>query len=213
MQHIVDFILHIDKYLALIIDQFGVFTYVILFLVIFVETGLVIMPFLPGDSLLFVAGTLAGSGYMNIIALYLTFLVAAVLGDTCNYWLGHYFGPKVFKEKSRFLNQAHLKKTQAFFEKYGGKTIILARFVPIVRTFAPFVAGVGSMNYRDFLLYNIVGGFVWVTLFTFGGYFLGSLPIIQENFHLAIVVIIGVSLLPPLYEIIQSKREKKDTHS
>ena len=208
MHIILDFILHLDKYLGLIINQFGIFAYVILFVIIFAETGFVVTPFLPGDSLLFVAGTLAAQGYINIIVLYLVFLFAAIAGDTCNYWLGHYFGPKVFKEQSRFLNPIHLHKTQAFFDKHGGKTIILARFVPVVRTFAPFVAGVGKMEYGKFIIYNIVGGFIWVTLFTFGGYFLGSLPIVQKNFHTAIFLIIGVSFLPPLYEFIKARREK-----
>ncbi|RJR16239.1 DedA family protein [Candidatus Microgenomates bacterium] len=209
MKALVDFILHFDKYLEVIINQFGVFTYVILFAIIFAETGFVVTPFLPGDSLLFVAGTLAGKGYLNIVGLYLTLLVAAILGDTANYWIGHYFGPKVFQKKnSRLFNPEYLEKTRKFFAKYGGKTVIIARFIPIVRTFAPFVAGVGAMHYPQFIMYNVVGAFLWVTLFTWGGYFLGSLPIIQENFHTAIIVIIFISLLPPIYEFIQHRREK-----
>jgi len=210
MQHIIDFVLHIDKYLEMIISQFGVFTYVILFAIIFAETGLVILPFLPGDSLLFVAGTLAGRGFINIFVLWIVLLVAAILGDTCNYWIGHFLGPKVFARKnSKILNPHHLEKTNKFFEKYGGKAIILARFIPIVRTFAPFVAGVGAMHYQKFILYNVVGGLIWISLFVWGGYFLGSLPIVQENFHTAIVLIIVLSLLPPLYEVYKARQEKK----
>lgn len=209
MEHIANFILHIDEYLEIIINQFGAWTYVILFGIVFAETGFVVTPFLPGDSLLFVAGTLASQGYMNIWILYISLLTAAILGDTCNYWIGHYLGPKVFQKKNaRLFNPEYLEKTQKFFSKHGGKTIILARFVPIIRTFAPFVAGVGSMNYSQFILYNVVGGFIWVTLFVWGGYFLGTLPIIQENFHTAIVIIILLSLIPPVYEIIKSRQEK-----
>lgn len=214
METILEFILHIDKYLEMIINQFGALTYVILFAIIFAETGFVVTPFLPGDSLLFVAGTLAGKGYINIIVLYVTFLAAAILGDTVNYWIGHFLGPKVFQKKNaRLFNPAYLEKTRMFFDKYGGKAIILARFIPIVRTFAPFVAGIGSMNYSKFILYNVIGGFVWVSLFTFGGYFLGSLPIIQDNFHTAIVVIVILSLLPPVYEYIKNRGEKKQNAS
>lgn len=210
MQQILDFVLHVDKYLELLINQFGIFTYIILFAIIFAETGLVVVPFLPGDSLLFIAGTLAGKGYIHIGILYIVFLSAAIVGDTCNYWIGHYIGPKVFQKKySKIFNPAYLEKTQHFFEKYGGKTIILARFIPIVRTFAPFVAGIGSMNYKQFIIYNIVGAFMWVTLFTWGGYFLGTLPVVQNNFHTAIVAIVFLSLLPPLYEYIKGKQEKK----
>lgn len=209
METVIKFVLHIDEYLELIISQFGAFTYVILFLIVFAETGFVVTPFLPGDSLLFVAGTLAGRGYINIVVLYLVLLTAAIVGDTVNYWIGHFLGPKVFQKKNaRLFNPAYLEKTQKFFAKHGGKTIILARFIPIIRTFAPFVAGVGNMNYQKFIMYNVVGGFIWVTMFTWGGYFLGSLPIVQENFHTVIVLIIVLSLVPPIYEIIKSKREK-----
>lgn len=211
MQTILDLILHLDKYLGLIIEQFGLFTYVILFLIVFAETGLVVTPFLPGDSLLFVAGTLAGQNYFNIVALWVTMTAAAIIGDTVNYWIGHYIGPKVFQKKnSKFLNPEYIAKTQKFFEKHGGKTIILARFIPIVRTFAPFVAGIGKMDYRTFIIYNVVGGVIWVSAFVLGGFFLGSLPIVQENFHIAIFGIIGLSLVPPVYEFIKSKREKHE---
>ncbi len=207
---IFNFILHVDEYLTLLVNQFGVWTYVILFLIIFAETGLVIIPFLPGDSLLFVVGTLAGGGILNIWFVYFSLLIAAILGDTVNYWIGHKLGTKVFeKSNSRFFNKAHLEKTREFYEKYGGKTIILARFVPIVRTFAPFVAGVGTMHYDTFITYNIVGAFIWVTSITFAGYFLGGLPIIKNNFETAIFVLIGISILPMIIEYIKHKMEKK----
>jgi membrane-associated protein len=208
MQYILDFIIHIDKYLGLIIQQFGALTYIILFLVVFAETGFVVTPFLPGDSLIFAAATLSAQGYIHPIILYIAFLAAAILGDTANYWIGHFIGPKVFSQKkSRFFNPEHLHETQKFFDKYGGKTIIIARFIPIVRTFAPFVAGVGSMQYGKFILYNIVGGVLWVSLFMFGGYFLGTLPVVQKNFHIAIFAIIIVSLLPPIIEIVKNKQK------
>lgn len=207
---IINFFLHFDDYLANIINLFGGWTYVILFGIIFAETGLVVTPFLPGDSLLFIVGTLAGSGYLNIFIVYVTLLVAAILGDTVNYWMGHKFGAKVFnKENSKLFNKAYLAKTQAFYEKHGGKTIILARFVPIVRTFAPFVAGIGNMHYRTFLLYNVVGAFVWVTSLTLAGYFFGGLEIVKENFEIAVFVIIGISLLPVIFEYLKHRHEKK----
>ncbi len=208
---IFDFIIHFDDYLAKIIAAFGNWTYVILFVIVFAETGLVVTPFLPGDSLLFVVGTLAGSGLgLNIWIAYIVLLIAAVLGDTVNYWIGHKLGAKVFSQKnSRIFKQEYLEKTQDFYEKHGGKTIIIARFVPIVRTFAPFVAGVGKMNYSTFILYNVVGGFIWVTSLTFAGYFFGQLPIIQENFEYAVFGIIIISLIPMMYEYINHKRISK----
>ncbi len=210
LSQIIDPILHLDKYMVAIIDLFGLWTYVILFLVVFAETGLVVTPFLPGDSLLFVAGTLSGSGYMNITIVYFSLLAAAILGDTVNYWVGHYIGPQVFANKnSRFFKKEYLDKTHKFYEKHGGKTIILARFVPIIRTFAPFVAGVGKMHYETFLIYNVVGGFLWVTGFVLAGYYFGGLEIIEENFHYAVFGIIIVSVLPMLYEYIKHKREAK----
>lgn len=205
-----DFILHFDKYLASVINLFGPFTYVILFLIIFAETGLVITPFLPGDSLLFVVGTLGGSGFLNIWIVYFTLLIAAILGDTVNYWVGHHIGPRVFsKENSRIFNKAYLGKTREFYEKHGGKTIILARFIPIIRTFAPFVAGAGKMHYKIFLFYNITGAFIWVTSLTLAGYFFGALPIIKENFEYAVIGIILVSLLPVVIEYIKHKHEAR----
>lgn len=207
---IIDFFLHLGDYLAQIIQIFGVWTYVILFLVIFAETGLVVVPFLPGDSLLFIVGAFAAVGHFNIILVYIVLLAAAILGDTANYWLGHKLGAKVFKdENSKIFNKKYLKKTEEFYEKYGGKTIIIARFVPIVRTFAPFVAGIGSMKYGTFISYNVIGGFVWVTSLVFAGYFFGNLAIVKENFEVAIYIIIFVSLLPMIYEVVKHKLQKK----
>lgn len=201
---IADLFLHLDEHLGQLITVVGPWTYVILFLIIFAETGLVVAPFLPGDSLLFVAGTLAGSGYLNIFVVYVSLLVAAILGDTVNYWIGHYIGPKVFaKENSRIFKKEYLEKTREFYEKHGGKAIILARFLPLLRTFAPFVAGVGKMHYQTFLFYNIAGAFLWVTGFVFAGYFFGGLPFIQHNFHYAVVVIILISVLPMAYEFVK----------
>lgn len=205
-----DFVLHFDEHLANIINSFGIFTYVILFFIIFAETGLVVTPFLPGDSLLFVVGTLSGSGFLNIWIVYFSLLFAAILGDTVNYWIGNRIGTRVFsKENSKLFNKAYLEKTREFYEKHGGKTIILARFLPIIRTFAPFVAGVGKMNYEKFLLYNVVGAFIWVTGFTFAGYFFGGLAIIQENFEFAVIGIIAVSLIPMVIEFIKHRRGPK----
>ena len=203
---IISSILHVDEYLVNIINLFGPFTYIILFLIIFAETGFVITPFLPGDSLIFAVGTLAGGSYLNIVITYLTLLIAAILGDTVNYWVGHHLGSRVFtKENSRIFNKAYLEKTNEFYRKHGGKTIILARFVPIVRTFAPFVAGVGKMHYGIFLSYNIVGGFIWVTSLTFAGYFFGQIPLIKNNFEYVVMGIVFISILPILTELIKHK--------
>ena len=203
---IINSLLHIDKSLADIINLFGPFTYIILFLIIFAETGLVITPFLPGDSLIFAVGTLAGGSYLNIVITYFTLLIAAILGDTVNYWVGHHLGSRVFtKENSRIFNKAYLEKTNEFYRKHGGKTIILARFIPVVRTFAPFVAGVGKMHYGIFLSYNIVGGFIWVTSLTFAGYFFGQIPLIKNNFEYVVMGIVFISILPILTELIKHK--------
>jgi membrane-associated protein len=191
---LVDFVIHFDHYLPGIIETYGFWTYPILFAIIFCETGLVIMPYLPGDSLLFVAGTLAGAGFLNIEILIVSLVIAAVLGDTVNYWIGHTTGMKIFEKNYSFVKKEHLEKTKDYFQKYGGFTIIIARFVPFIRTFAPFLAGVGKMDYRWFLTYNIVGAILWILAFTLAGYFLGSLPIVQENFSLIIYAIIGISL-------------------
>jgi membrane-associated protein len=207
---IVEFLLHFDKYLANLINFFGPFTYIILFLIIFAETGLVVTPFLPGDSLLFVVGTLSGGNFLNLWISYCVLLLAAVLGDTANYWLGHHLGHKVFsKQNSKLFNKAYLEKTHEFYAKYGGKTIILARFIPIIRTFAPFVAGMGSMHYRTFLMFNMIGAFIWVTAITFAGYFFGGLPFIQKNFEYAVIGIIIVSILPAAFEFIKHKISHK----
>jgi membrane-associated protein len=203
---LIDFVLHLDVHLATLVANYGFWVYGFLFLIIFLETGLVITPFLPGDSLLFVAGTMAAIGDFNIWILFLVVSVAAILGDTVNYWVGHYFGEKVF---ARFIKAEHLERTKNFFTKYGKKTIILARFVPIIRTFAPFVAGVGKMQYSTFISFNIIGGLLWVALFTFSGYLFGNLPYIKNNLSWVILTIIILSLLPILFEYLKAKKELK----
>lgn len=195
-----DLLLHLDDEMKKIVTQYGLWAHLILFGVIFCETGLVVTPFLPGDSLLFAAGAFAADRSLRIEWLIPLLIVAAIVGDTVNYWLGHWIGEHAFTGKIPFLKKAHLDKTHRFFEKYGGKTIILARFVPIVRTFAPFVAGMGSMNYRLFLVYNVVGGIAWVLIFLLLGYWFGTWPFIQKNFELVMVAIVGLSLLPPAWE-------------
>lgn len=203
---IINSILHVDESLASIINLFGPSTYVILFLIIFAETGLVVTPFLPGDSLIFAVGTLAGGNYLNILIIYFTLLIAAILGDTVNYWIGHHLGMRVFtKENSRIFKKEYLEKTIEFYKKHGGKTIILARFVPIMRTFAPFVAGVGKMHYATFLLYNVTGGFIWVTSLTFAGYFFGQIPFIKDNFEYVVIGIVFISLLPIITGFVKHK--------
>jgi membrane-associated protein len=203
----VDLFLHLDAYLAQIIATYGVWTYGILFTVIFVETGLVIFPFLPGDSLLFAAGTFAALGALNIWFLMGLLMVAAILGDTVNYSIGHYLGERAYDIK--WIKKENLDKTHAFFEKHGGKAIFLARFVPIVRTFAPFVAGIGKMDYSYFITYNLVGGVTWVALFTLLGYFFGTLEFVQKNFELVIIAIILISAVPMAYEWLKARRESK----
>jgi membrane-associated protein len=209
---LIDFILHIDAHLADIIRDYGVWTYGVLFLIIFAETGFVITPFLPGDSLLFAAGAFCAKPEtgLNVHLMALLLWVAAIIGDTVNYWIGSRVGPAVFsRDDSPWLRQKHLERAHAFFEKYGGRAIILARFVPIVRTFVPFVAGVGSMSYSRFIAYNIVGGFAWIYFFTYAGFFFGNHPYVQKNFKLVIIAIILLSLLPIVIEFIKARREQK----
>ena len=206
LKQFVDILLHLDTHLAEVTRDYGTFTNVILFAIVFCETGLVVTPFLPGDSILFTAGALAALGSLNLWVLFLSLALAAVLGDTANYWIGKRIGPRAFDGTIRFLKQEHLRKTETFYEKYGKKTIILARFVPIVRTFAPFVAGVGSMNYGVFLSYNVIGGLLWVTICVFSGYFFGNIPLIKRNFSLVILAIIFISTLPILWEAWKARR-------
>ena len=212
MGQLIDFVLHIDKYLGDFIQQYGTLTYIILFVVIFCETGLVITPFLPGDSLIFAAGALAAidtSGTLNVFFLFAILAVAAVLGDTVNYFIGAKFGTKLFDYNIPLLKKEHLDRTYEFYEKYGGKTIILARFVPIVRTFAPFVAGVGRMNYSRFITFNVVGGVVWVAIFTFLGYVFGNVPFVKQNFEIVTLAIVLISVLPMVIEYVRSRRRAK----
>jgi len=210
VSYFVDLFLHLDRHLAEVVSQYGVWTYALLFVIVFLETGLVVTPFLPGDSLLFAAGAFAALGHLDVSTLFVLLVVAAILGDTLNYAIGHYLGPKVFHfERSRFFNPDHLRKTHAFYEKYGGKTIIIARFVPIVRTFAPFVAGIGAMNYRRFIAYNVVGGLLWVLICLFAGYFFGNLPFVKKNFSLVILAIIGISVLPAVVEYLRHRAEER----
>jgi len=208
ISYLIDLFLHLDKHLSQIIQNYGVWTYLLLFLVIFMETGFVVTPFLPGDSLLFAAGTFASPALgssLNIFLLWALLCAAAILGDTINYWIGHFIGPKAFKGEVRFLKKEYLDRTHDFYEKHGGKTIIIARFIPIIRTFAPFVAGIGAMNYGRFITYNVVGGVAWVTIFTFGGYYFGNLPFVKENFSLVVIAIIFISLVPMIFEFIKQR--------
>ncbi|HOW53644.1 MAG TPA: DedA family protein [Syntrophorhabdaceae bacterium] len=210
LKMIVDFIIHIDVHLSEIMRSYGVWTYLILFLIIFCETGLVVAPLLPGDSLLFAAGTFAARGDLNVFWLFLLLSAAAILGDTANYWIGSYLGPRVFhKEKVRFLNKEYLERTHRFYEKYGGKTIIIARFVPIIRTFAPFVAGIGSMTYGKFISYNVAGGILWIGAFAYAGYFFGNIPMVKRNFTMVIFAIIILSVMPGVIEFIKHKMQKR----
>lgn len=203
-----DFILHIDVHLGEIISNYGLLTYGILFLIVFVETGLVLTPFLPGDSLLFAAGAFAALGSLNIVAVIVLLITAAILGDTVNYWIGHFFGEKMIANPKIPINKEHIDKTKAFFDKHGGKTIILARFVPIVRTFAPFVAGVGKMSYKHFISYNVIGGILWVLIFSLGGFLFGNIPSVKHNFSFVIIAIILLSVLPIVLEFLKKKIKK-----
>lgn len=207
VQFLIDLFLHLDEHLSAVISQYGAWTYGLLFFVIFIETGFVVTPFLPGDSLLFAAGTFAALGSLNLWLLLGLLTAAAILGDTANYWIGHYLGERAYKVK--WIKQSYIERTHAFFEKHGGKTIFLARFVPIVRTFAPFVAGIGRMSYGYFISYNIIGGVVWVALFTVSGYLFGNVPFVQDNFSLVVIAIILVSVVPMGIEWLKARREGK----
>ncbi len=210
LTNLLDFFLHLDAHLVSITQTYGTLTYAILFGIIFAETGLVVMPFLPGDSLLFAVGALAALGSFNIWFVVALLIAAAFLGDTVNYWIGHFFGQKlVDNPKIPFINQKHIDQTQAFYKKHGGKTIVLARFVPIVRTFAPFVAGVGRMHYSTFLSYNLLGGVLWVGLLTLSGYFFGNIPFVKHNFEIVILAIVAISVLPMIFEVLKAKMEGK----
>ncbi len=211
LRQLVDIFLHLDRHLAEVTRDYGAFTNVILFVIVFCETGLVVTPFLPGDSLLFTAGALASLGSLPLGVLLAVLSAAAILGDTANYWIGKKVGPRAFDGSIRFLKQEHLRKTEAFYEKHGKKTIILARFVPIVRTFAPFVAGIGSMTYGVFLAYNVIGGVAWVLICVLSGYFFGNIPVVKRNFSVAILVIIAVSTIPIAVEAWQARRARKGT--
>lgn len=205
----IDFFIHLDKHLAAIIQDYGTGTYFILFLIIFCETGLVVTPLLPGDSLLFAVGSFCALGALDITWVFVLLSIAAIAGDTANYWIGYFIGPKIFhKENVRFLNKKHLEQTHKFYEKYGGKTIIIARFIPIIRTFAPFVAGIGKMSYWRFIAYNIVGGIAWIAAFVFGGYYFGNLPAVKHNFTLVILAIIIISVMPGIIEYFRHRGKK-----
>jgi|SRR3989338_5315539 len=202
---IINFVLHIDSYISLFIQNFGIMTYAILFFIIFLETGFVLTPFLPGDSLLFVVGAFAAGGELNVIILLISLSIAAIFGDTVNYWIGHYIGKKIIKRN--LIKEKYLVKTRSFYEKYGNKTIVLARFVPIVRTIAPFVAGLGTMQYPSFLSYNVIGGILWVLIFVLAGFFFGNIPAVQENLTLVLLIIIILSIIPAIIEYVKHKKK------
>ena len=209
IQFLIDFILHLDVHLGQIIKNYGALTYLILFTIIFLETGLVFIPFLPGDSLLFAAGAFAALKSLNLFILIGLLIIAAILGDTVNYWIGRFFGEQLVANPKVPINQEHIDQTEKFFKKHGGKTIILARFVPIVRTFAPFVAGAGQMEYGKFISYNIVGGILWVVIAALAGYFFGNIPFVKENFSLVIFGVVIISILPILFEVIKHRLNSK----
>lgn len=211
IKFLIDFILHMDVHLNEIISNYGAWTYGILSGVIFMETGFVVTPFLPGDSLLFAAGTFASLGSLNPFLLFGLLSTAAILGDTVNYHIGQYIGERAFSGEIKFLKQEYLEKTQEFYDKHGGKAIILARFVPIIRTFAPFVAGIGTMKYRKFITYNVVGGIIWVALFISLGFFFGNIPFVKKNFELVIFAIIFISFIPPVLEVFKARKESKQS--
>lgn len=206
----IDFILHLDTHLVELVSRYGTFSYAILFAIIFCETGLVVTPFLPGDSLLFAVGALSAKGALDVYTVGFLLMLAAIIGDSTNYWIGYFVGPKVFRsERSRWFNRAHLDRTNAFYEKYGVKTVVIARFMPIVRTFAPFVAGIGRMYYPRFLFFSILGSILWIGLFVAAGYLFGNIPVVKRNFTLVVLVIIFLSILPALIEVLRARRERK----
>lgn len=206
LQALFDFVLHIDRHLTGLLQQYGVWTYGILFLIVFMETGLVVTPFLPGDSLLFAVGALAATGALDVYQAYLLLLAAALLGDNTNYWIGAFVGPRAFDGRVRFLQRRHLERTERFFERYGGKTVVISRFIPIVRTYTPFVAGASRMPYLRFLTFSVIAGLSWLTLFLLGGYFFGNLPVVKQNFGLVVIGIIAVSVVPAVVELLRSRR-------
>jgi membrane-associated protein len=208
MTYLIDVFLHLDMYLDTVIQQYGVWMYFILFVVVFLETGVVVTPFLPGDSLLFAAGALCARGDLSVGWLFMLLFLAAVLGDTVNYSIGHLVGPRAFHSQNRLFKREHLDRTHQFYERHGGKTIVLARFIPIIRTFAPFVAGIGRMSYGRFVTYNVLGGLLWTVLFVFGGYYFGNQPLVKRNFTFVILAIIVISLLPLVVEFVRNYRRK-----
>jgi membrane-associated protein len=212
IQFFIDILLHLDKHLDWVIRTYGIWTYAILFLIIFCETGLVVTPFLPGDSLLFAVGTFVAIGSLDMALITGLLSLAAIVGDTVNYWIGYAMGPKVFtREDSRFLNKEHLERTHRFYQKYGGKTIILARFIPIIRTFAPFVAGIGMMTYRRFIAFNVIGGIAWIFSFVLTGYYFGNIPFVRNNFIFVILAIIIISVLPIIIELLRHRHQSSMT--
>lgn len=207
---LIDIVLHVDRYLDLIIQSFGVWSYIILFVIVFCETGLVVTPFLPGDSLLFAAGALAGIGSFDVKILMVVFPAAAIIGDNVNYWIGRSVGPKIFhSENVRFLNKKHLDRTHEFYEKHGGLAVVFGRFAPIIRTFMPFVAGIGKMSYPKFLAFDVFSGILWPAIFVLSGYFFGNLPIVKQYFSLVVIVIIIISVIPILYQIVRMRLESR----
>jgi membrane-associated protein len=213
IKDLVDFILHLDTHISDLVKQYGTFSYAILFAIIFCETGLVVTPFLPGDSLLFAVGALSATGALNFYTVSFLLMLAAIIGDSTNYWIGYFVGPKVFSsESSRWLNRQHLERTHRFYEKYGGKTVIIARFMPIIRTFAPFVAGIGRMTYLRFLTFSVVGSFLWIGSFVTAGYLFGNIPWVKRNFTAVIIAIILISIMPAVIEAVRARRSRKAEH-
>jgi membrane-associated protein len=212
IRQLIDFVLHVDVYLSEIIAQYGVWTLALLFVIIFLETGVVVTPFLPGDSLIFAAATFGARGLLDPVAIFILLSIAAILGDTANYWIGHRVGAKAYTGEVRWIKKEYMERTHAFFKKHGGKAIFLARFVPIVRTFAPFVAGVSQMPYGFFIRWNVIGGITWVAIFTLLGYFFGNIPFVQHNFELVIIAIVVISVMPAVIEVLKARTEARSAH-